>query len=242
VPAGSFTMGSPASENERLSNEGPQNRVTFSQQFAVGKFAVTVNQFAAFAQETGHNTDSECYTYEGDKLDKHSGRSWRNPGFSQSDSHPVVCINWYDAQAYVAWLSKKTGKRYRLLSEAEREYVARAGSTTPFWWGSAISTNQANYNGMGTMPVDSFQPNPWGLYQVHGNVWEWVEDCYKQHLWLGAPSDGSASRADNCSAAVVRGGSWNNYPRDLRSAGRIGFVSDWRVSASGFRLGRTLIP
>ena len=138
-------------------------------------------------------------------------------GYQPSDEgwgrgrRPVINVSWDDAKAYVAWLSNKTGKTYRLLSEAEREYVTRAGTTTPFWWGSSISTSQANYDGTNTygsgvkgefrhetLPVDSFQPNPWGLYQVHGNVWEWVEDCYHES-YAGAPSDGSAWTFEDCS-------------------------------------------
>jgi formylglycine-generating enzyme required for sulfatase activity len=174
-------------------------------------------------------------------------------GFAQSGSHPAVCINWDDAKAYVAWLSRKTGKTYRLLSEAEREYVARAGTTTPFWWGSTISTSQANYNGNHTygsgskgeyrektMPVGSFQPNPWGLYQVHGNVWEWVEDCWND-TYGGAPTDGSAWTSGDCSRRPDRGGSWGNPPRNLRSAVRSGSTTDLRHSAGGFRVARTLL-
>ena len=182
-------MGSPASEKERNSDEGPQHRVTFARQFAVGKFAVTFDEWDACVGDggcNGHRPEDEGW-----------GRGKR----------PVINVNWDDAKAYVAWLSRKTGKTYRLLSEAEREYVARAGTTTPFWWGSTISTSQANYDGNSTygsgskgeyrqktVPVDSFQPNPWGLYQVHGNVWEWTEDCYKDSYtrradrWLGLDS------------------------------------------------------
>ena len=242
APAGSFTMGSPASEVNRRPHESPQRRVTFSQQFAAGKFAVTVDQFAAFAQETGYDTGSECYTYEDGAWGKRSNRSWRNPGFAQRGSHPVVCVNWDDAEAYVAWLSGKTGKTYRLLSEAEREYVARAGTTTPFWWGSTISTSQANYNSSRkqTMPVGSFQPNPWGLYQVHGNVWEWVEDCYKDS-YAGAPTDGSVSTAGDCNRRLHRGGSWHNDSSYLRSADRYARPIDYRDYLLGFRVGRTLL-
>jgi formylglycine-generating enzyme required for sulfatase activity len=224
-----------------------------SKAFAVGKFAVTFDQFAAFVQETGHDAGSECYTGEADKWEKRSGRSWRNPGFARSGSHPAVCINWDDARAYVQWLSRKTGKTYRLLSEAEREYVARAGTTTPFWWGSTISTSQANYDGnytygngskgefrKRTMPVDSFSPNPWGLYQVHGNVWEWAEDCYK-NSYGGAPTDGSASTPGDCSRRVLRGGSWLSGPGFLRSAIRVRRTSDDRYVDIGFRVARTLV-
>ena len=171
-------MGSPASEPQKtLSDEGPQHRVTFARQFAVGKFAVTFDEWDACVADGG------CNGYR--PTDEGWGRGKR----------PVINVNWNDAKAYVAWLSQKTGKTYRLLSEAEREYVTRAGTTTPFWWGSSISTGQANYNGnqptaadqrasFGRRPFrsNSFQPNPWGLYQVHGNVWEWTEDCWNDAL------------------------------------------------------------
>ena len=235
VPAGSFTMGSPPNETDRSSDEGPQHLVRFSRQFAVGKFAVTFGEWDACVADGG------CNGYR--PSDSGWGRGQR----------PVINVNWDDAKAYVAWLSRKTGKSYRLLSEAEREYVARAGTTTPFWWGSTISTDQANYDGnyayssgsrgefrKKTVPVDSFQPNPWGLYQVHGNVWEWIEDCYKDN-YAGAPTDGSASTAGDCRYRVLRGGSWFNRPRDLRSADRVGLSTVNRHIILGFRVARTLI-
>jgi formylglycine-generating enzyme required for sulfatase activity len=152
--------------------------------------------------------------------------SWHAPGFFQDDSHPVVCIKLDDAKAYAGWLVQITGKPYRLLSEAEREYVARAGTTTPFWWGSSITPAQANYDGRlvykgggskgewrkSTVPVGSFEANPWGLYNVHGNVWEWCEDFWHDN-YSSAPLDGSAwLRAGDDSRRVIRGGSWYNGP------------------------------
>jgi formylglycine-generating enzyme required for sulfatase activity len=256
VPSGSFTMGSPPGEKDRYGFEGPQHRVTFARQFAVGKFPVTVDQFAAFVRETGYDAGQQCELYERGTWQKRSGRSWSNPGFVQGDSQPAVCISWDDASAYAAWLSHKTGKSYRLLSEAEREYVTRAGSTTPFWWGSSISTSQANYDGnysygsrskgefrRKTMPVDSFQPNPWGIYQVHGNIWEWVEDCWSEK-YNGAPTDGSAWTAGDCSQRVLRGGAWNSDPMFLRSGYRVarpGPGGGWRINDLGFRVARTLL-
>jgi formylglycine-generating enzyme required for sulfatase activity len=206
VPAGSFTMGSPDIEEGRIEEEGPQHRVTFGKSFGVGKFAVTFEEWDACVADGGCNG----YT----PSDEGWGRGRR----------PVINVSWDDANAYVGWLSRKTGKIYRLLSEAEREYVTRAGTTTPFWWGASISTQQANYNGnyaygaeatgvsrRQTVPVDSFQPNPWGLYQVHGNVWEWTEDCWHDD-YTGAPSDGSAWTSGGCSDRVIRGGAWYFYP------------------------------
>jgi len=250
VPDGSFTMGSPTSEAGRKDSEGPQHSVRIVKPFAVGKFHVTVDQFAAFVLETGYDA-SKCWTFEqGGKIREE--RSWRNPGFAQAGSHPAVCLNWLDTKAYVVWLAKKTGKDYRLLTEAEWEYAARAGTTTPFWWGASISTGQANYNGtytygggskgenrQRTVPVDSFQPNGFGLYQVHGNVWDWVEDCWHES-YVGSPLDGSAWKSGDCSHRVLRGGSWFGVVNFLRAAHRGGGIPGERYYYNGFRLGRTL--
>jgi formylglycine-generating enzyme required for sulfatase activity len=172
IPSGNFTMGSPESEPVRSESEGPQHLVRIEQTFSAGKFAVT------FADWDACVADGGCNAYRPD--DHGWGRGRR----------PVINVSWDDANAYVAWISRKTGKNYRLLSEAEREYVTRAGSTTPFWWGATISPELANYNGKyaygdgptgedrgRTLSVDSFQANPWGFYQIHGNVNEWTQDC-----------------------------------------------------------------
>jgi formylglycine-generating enzyme required for sulfatase activity len=257
VPAGSFTMGSPDGEAQWSGydgREGPQHRVTISRPFSVGKFPVTRGEFATFAAQTGHRMDGRCYAWSGKAGNSPSDRSWRSPGFDQTDRHPVVCVNWDDAKTYAAWLSTRTGRSYRLLTEAEREYVTRAGTTTPFWWGASISTDQANYNGdltygssakgeyrRKTLPVDSFAPNPWGLYQVHGNVYEWVEDCWNGS-YQNAPTDGSAWTTGECDHRVLRGGSWDGSPRVLRAAVRLTHSSVRRNNYAGFRLARTLGP
>jgi formylglycine-generating enzyme required for sulfatase activity len=234
VPAGSFTMGSPTTESDRFDNEGPQHLVTIGKPFAVGRFAVTFEEWDACVADGG------CNGYKPD--DKGWGRG----------RQPVINVSWADVKTYVAWLSRKTGKTYRLLSEAEREYVTRAGTTTPFWWGASISTSQANYDGnytygggskgeyrKQTLPVDSFQPNPFGLYQVHGNVYDWVEDCYNDS-YVGAPKDALAWLSGDCSRRILRGGSWFIYAKELRAARRGGTPSDTRDIYFGFRLGRTL--
>ncbi len=253
VPAGSFTMGSPESEPKRSSAEGPQHEVRIAKPFAVGRFAVTRDEFETFVKDSGHSLDRGCRIWTGSE-EQDSAGSFRSPGFAQTGSHPVVCVNWNDARAYVQWLSGKTGKSYRLLTEAEREYAARAGRQTAFWWGSSISTGQANYNGNGTyagsakgeyrqktLPVKSFQPNPWGLYQVHGNVWDWVEDC-----WVGnyneALADGSALTTGDCTSRVLRGGAWSSSPRVLRAACRDKYDPAIRYFALGLRVARTLTP
>ena len=225
VPAGSFTMGSPESE-ARTRFEGPQHRVTFSQSFAVGKFAVTFDEWDACVADGG------CNGYR--PSDENWGRGRR----------PAVNVSWDDAQTYLSWLNRKTGRDFHLLSEAQREYVTRAGTTTPFWWGSSISTSQANYRSNSrfpfrTAPVNSFQPNPWGLFQVHGNVYEWTQDCWNES-YSGAPTDGSAWTDGNCTSRVVRGGAWSSDPKFLRSAFRNVYVRVNRNPRYGFRIARHL--
>jgi formylglycine-generating enzyme required for sulfatase activity len=251
VPAGSFTMGASASEEVATERED-QVLVSLASPFAVGRFAVTKGEFAAFVAATAHNTDGPCYDLSTLETKGRTDRDWRAAGFLQNDRHPVVCVNWNDAKAYVGWLAASTGKSYRLLTETEREYVTRAGSTTAFWWGATISTDQANYNGnvtyaggpkgvrrKMTVPVDSFAPNHWGLYNVHGNVWDWTEDCWNATN-AGNPGDGTPRLTGDCSLRVLRGASWNNYPQTLRSARREKEPVNVRASRTGFRVARTL--
>jgi formylglycine-generating enzyme required for sulfatase activity len=240
VPAGSFTMGSPATERGRNGDEGPQHRVSFARPFAVGKFAVTFDQWEACLREGG------CNRYR--PADEGWGRGKR----------PVINVNWDDAKAYVAWLSRKTGKNYRLLSEAEREYVTRAGTTTPFWWGTSVAIDNARYDVFrgvgthystdrrgppdrirGTVPVESFDANYFGLYQVHGNVWDWTEDCWNDS-YRGAPADGSVRTSGICERRVVRGGSWIALPGELRAALRSYNDKGNRSNDVGLRVARSL--
>jgi formylglycine-generating enzyme required for sulfatase activity len=246
VPAGEFLMGSTPSEVAALTKKlGPnwerealQHKVTIPRAFAVGSFAVTFAEWDACVADRGCN-----------------GYQPKDEGWGR-DKQPVINVNWNDAKAYAAWLSRKTGRTYRLLSEAEREYATRAGTTAAFWWGPSISTSQANYNstltfagGTGgryrgkTVPVDSFASNPWGLYNVHGNVSEWAEDCWHDS-YQGAPTDGSAwtTLCTDGSRRVVRGGSWNSYSPDLRAALGLRSPTGSRGSSIGFRLARTLNP
>jgi formylglycine-generating enzyme required for sulfatase activity len=232
VPTGSFLMGSFDREPQRGSDEGPQHEVTISKVLAVGKFPVTVDDWEFCVTQGGCPGASAVAKW---------GRG----------AHPVINVSWDDAKTYVKWLSRHTGKTYRLLSEAEREYITRAGTTTPFWWGATISSDQANYDGTQrytdeppghfrgqTVPVDSFSPNPWGFYSVHGNSWEWVEDCYYDS-YEGAPSDGTARTGGDCSRRVLRGGSWASQPRNLRSAARYRLGPEVRGDWYGFRVART---
>jgi formylglycine-generating enzyme required for sulfatase activity len=260
VPAGEFMMGSPASEPQRESwsagSESPQHNVTIARPFAIARHAVTRGQFAVFARDAGHKTEGGAFVWTGTEWKQDPQASWRNPGFAQDDSHPVVCVNWDDAKAYVAWFSRQTERDYRLPTEGEWEYCCRAGSTTPFWWGSSITTAQANYHGnylyegggskgewrKATVPVSEFAGNPWGLFQAHGNVWEWCEDVWHA-TYDDAPMDGSAwLKPGDARVRVVRGGSWFSLPRALRSALRYRVSSEHRDFNLGFRVGRTLIP
>jgi formylglycine-generating enzyme required for sulfatase activity len=228
VPAGEFMMGSPTTEKGHSANEGPQRSVTIAKPFAVSKFAVTFADWDACVSAGGcpHISDS---------------------GFERG-TKPVINVRWDEAQQYGAWLSKMTGRPYRLLTETEWEYAARAGSTTAYFWGDQIGNGNANCNGCGshwdgrqTAPVGSFKPNAFGLHDMAGNAWQWVQDCYHDN-YNGAPTDGSAWANGHCSRRVVRGGSWGNVPQYLRSASRDWFSADDRDFHIGFRLGRTLTP
>ena len=231
VRAGSFMMGSPALETGRDGDESPIHEVTMAKPFAVGVYEVTFGEWDACVSEGGCN-----------------GRRPYDAGWGRG-TRPVIYVSWDDAQAYAGWLSEKTGKRYRLLSESEWEYVARGGTATRYWWGDSVGRGRANCNGCGsrwddklTAPVGSFAANGFGLHDVHGNVWEWVEDCGVRS-YVRAPSDGSAwTRRGGCSWRVVRGGSWALGPWSLRSANRYGYAAGSRYGSVGFRVARTLTP
>ncbi len=229
VPAGSFAMGSPPTEKDRDTRESPQHTVTFSRPFAVAKYELTFSDWDA------------CVTGGGCDGYKPNDQGW---GRGQQ---PVINVNWDDAQQYAAWLSKVTGKTYRLLSEAEYEYAARAGTTTAYPWGDDIGNNNANCNGCGskwdnrqTAPAGSFPSNKFGLYDMVGNIWGWTEDCV-HNSYDGAPADGSAwITGGDCSNRVLHGGSWNYAAVYLRSAFRGGHSTGTRDNYCGFRLARTL--
>jgi formylglycine-generating enzyme required for sulfatase activity len=230
IPAGEFLMGSPPEEVDRYKTEGPQHRVAIAQPFALGRYAVTFEDYDRYAEEA--------------KARKPEDRWGRG-------RQPVINVYWQEARAYCAWLSEQTGARYRLPSEAEWEYACRAGTASAFWWGDAISPEQANYDGnyayrnglkgvyrKQTLAVDTFAPNPFGLYQMHGNVWEWMEDGWHED-YQGAPDDGTAwLGAEGDDRRVVRGGAWSYYPQCLRSADRGG--DDAANGGVGFRLARAL--
>ena len=236
VPLGSFMMGSPDSEWGRFNNESPQRRVTIAEPFAVSVYEVTFGEWDACVNEGG------CNGYQP------HGEGWGRGG------RPVINVSWDDARAYVKWLSQRTGKRYRLLSESEWEYVARAGTMEPFHTGATISADQANYDSSytyvsgqkgryrgRTVQVGTFSPNAFGLHEVHGNVWEWTQDCWNED-YTGAPADNRAWETGECEQRVLRGGSWGDVPWLLRSADRGKNEPGIRDPKIGFRIARTLTP
>jgi formylglycine-generating enzyme len=257
VPRGNFLMGS----DQGKTDETPPHRVTFAKSFAAGKFSVTRGEFAAFVNETGYRTEGGCNVFVSSGWQLLSDRSWRSPGFDQDDRHPVVCTNGNDAKAFVAWLSRKTASRYRLLTEAEWEYAARAGTTTVYYFGDNPDVicryaNGADLTGaekfsnwpaakcrdgyIYTSPVGTFEPNAWGLHDAVGNVRQRVADCYNDG-YSGAPTDGSAWMAGSCDRQVLRGGSWSSDPFELRSASRDqGAPFEYRYDNYGFRVAREI--
>ena len=269
LPAGEFLMGSSDADIERdvaaagllftrffarsgIEAEAPQHRVRFGDKFAVGKYPVTASQFREFFQQAHYQMATGCDVSSLERI--RSDANWLNPMLQQSDQDPVVCVNWSDAKAYVQWLNKKilvgiddSGKGpYRLLSEAEWEYAARAGTTTARWWGNDIGQNNAACEGCGsawdgkrTAPVGSFRPNQFGLYDMLGNVFQVTDDCWHNNF-DGAPADGSAWLSGRCDERVIRGGAFATPPSPVRSAAR----GHWdpavtRTSDSGFRVART---
>ncbi|CAK0773213.1 formylglycine-generating enzyme [uncultured Gammaproteobacteria bacterium] len=262
TPPGVFVMGSPEDEVGRKPDEGPQRRVAITTPLAVGRYEVTRGEFSAFVRETKHVTATGCYVFSGSEWREDERRTWRKPGYDQSEHHPVVCVSWQDAQAYVLWLRTKTRLPYRLPSEAEWEYLARAGTNTPYATGFWLTPESANYNLLlaasigapGSAPppsaatlrgrghpvdVGTYPANPFGLSDMHGNVWEWVEDCYHDG-YAAAPPDSRAWVHPGCEVRTLRGGSWLNAPIDLRSADRSRSSPDDRSSNIGFRVVRPL--
>jgi formylglycine-generating enzyme required for sulfatase activity/DNA-binding winged helix-turn-helix (wHTH) protein len=264
LPVGEFMMGSLKDEPGRQVAEGLPRRVVIPKRIAIGKFEVTVDQFSAFASETRMAVGDACQMIV--RIDG-SGRSpwgppeasFRQPGFEVSGSQPVVCISWHEAQAYVAWLSRRTGKPYRLPTETEWEYAARAGTSTIYsfgddetalcgyarfadlgsafeWRGGCRSDTVAH----GPIPVGSLKPNPWGVFDMHGNAWEWVEDCWTPNA-SEKPTDGSAfSRPGGCEVGVMRGGGWAAPYTKLRSATRFPTRATSHYYHLGFRVALSL--
>ncbi len=275
IPPGSFEMGlSPDAEiregapSRGVGYSAPPHMVTIGYSFSLGRFEVTRDQFAAFVRATGHQTGSSCEILQADgTFVGNAGSGWRNPGFAQTGDDPVVCVNRADAQAYAAWLSRLTGFAYRLPSEAEWEYAARAGATSLRTWGderegACVHANVADTSFPDVLrgertptlvfgctdghayaaPVGRFRANAFGLHDVLGNVWEFVADCWNE-TYLGAPTDGRAwTEQGNCDQQIARGGSWASYPWTLHLAFRTRTGASSRSNTRGFRIARQNSP
>lgn len=261
VPSGQFIMGTADSEVGRLQNEGPQREVTISKSFAVSRHEVTVGQYRQFSEATNRGVkNNNCVVVTGLRGGEPvQGKSWDDPNYEQGEDHPVACISWNDSQDFIAWLAEKTGKSYRFLTEAEWEYVARAGTSTRYHFGNdekdlcdyanvpdltakaEMAKNEGwspwlyvdcnDGYGIQSAPVGSYKPNAFDVYDMHGNVWEWVEDCYDDSF-VGAPKDGSARVSESDCDYVVRGGSLSAPVAASRSAMRFAGVTELRGAAA----------
>lgn len=271
VPAGSFIMGSPLSEQGRQYDEGEQHIVEIKRDFSIGKYEVTVAEYSSFVSDTNYNEADGCFirtelptsvirvpTDDGSLPGwrKDPNFSWRNPGFRQEGDHPVTCVSWLDANAYAEWLSRKTGGVYRLLSDAEWEYAARAGTTTARYWGESAAHGCSYANGADitlrpeypewpiadcddgyvyTSTVGSFTANEFGLHDMLGNSLEWVGDCWTE---VHNTSVRMAILDGDCSRRALRGGSWYDGPKMLRAANRYGYSQIAKNYSLGFRIAK----
>lgn len=240
IPAGQFDMGTSeedirrwgvAPTNRTIGWQQPQHRVTIAYSFALGETPVARADYARFAREVG---------------EKVAGIGWESTGLRQTDNDPVVRVSWDEATAYADWLSHRTGKRYRLPSEAEWEYAARSGTTTAYWWGDDAGVNRtvcddcgSEWDGKGTAPVRQFPPNPFGLYDMLGQMFEWTRDCWNDQ-YRGAPADGSPWMTGDCAVHPSRGGSWNLDARIARASQRARDDHDYQGNMVGFRVARDL--
>ena len=245
----------------------PQHTVTIARPFAIARYPVTRAEYERFVVATNHPSTANCWSWNqaADRYEHQPLLTWRNPGFAQTPRDPVVCVSWHDAKAYVAWLSRVAKESYRLPSESEREYATRAGANTAWPWGDATNAicDYANVSDLSrlavhthtqrswqtlfdcedgfvyTAPVGSFEPNALGLYDTLGNVWEWVEDCFRDS-YAGAPGDGAAATVGDCDQRTLRGGSWFTLTFLNRPAARYGAAPTDRSGHIGFRVARTL--
>jgi formylglycine-generating enzyme required for sulfatase activity len=264
IPAGRFTMGVAPGEEDREQLAPPfrgrsePRRVVAVRAFAAGRFEITRGEYRAFAEATARLHDG-CFAWRGGAFALDPARSWRDTGFAQDDRHPVTCVSWEDATAYAAWLSARTGKNYRLLTEAEWEYAARAGTATSRYWGDDPGHACVHANGADrttatrvpgdadwsstacddghayTAPVGSLRANAFGLHDMLGNAGEWTQDCWNGN-YAGAPTDGGAAIDGDCALRAVRGGSWDDAPAGLRAAYRVGSPTTVRLYSRGFRV------
>jgi formylglycine-generating enzyme required for sulfatase activity len=250
LPATSFMMGTVADEEitEQIPDRyrgraQPRHEVRLGRLFAVSRTEITRTDYARFVTATHHHGEG-CWTFDQGRWLLRLDLSWHNPGFAQSEQDPVVCVSWNDATTYTRWLAEQTGHPYRLLSEAEWEFAARAGSATTRPWGITIGRDYANCNAcgsrwdnQGTAPAGSFPANAYGLVEMLGNVAEWVDDCWHENYY-GAPTTGASWLNGECPSRVLRGGSWREFPSTIRPAHRDRELPDFRGNHIGFRIAR----
>ena len=262
IPAGSVTPAAVNGDPALSSLEQPSEPISIAGAIGIGKYEVSRGQFAQFVQASGYVASASCFAWNGSRYEKDPSKDWRNPGFEQSDRDPVICVNWRDAKAYTDWLSQKTGKHYRLPTEAEWEYAARAGNRAPRPWGDraneacryanvADASAKRDVPGIGvwtfhqcddhhayTAPAGSYRPNAFGLYDMLGNAWEWTEDCLNEES-ASAPADDRDRSSGECGRRVLRGGAWVDSPAFVRYDFRFFIGSDDRDFYIGFRVART---
>ena len=252
IPAGTFHRGDTTGKGQ--TDERPTRDVTLPG-FWMMRTEVTRGMYRRFVTDSGHDSGNSCWVHEGDWKEK-NGLDWRAPGFRQDDSHPVTCVNWHDARAFSDWLNRSTGEKFRLPSEAEWEYAARAGSNSTRYMGEnalalcshanaadrralkdypGFAVNDCDDGYTRTAPVASYTASPWGLYDIYGNVWEWVEDCW-QSSYRGTPVDGTAHAGGDCSRRGFRGGGYGDIPHFARSTLRNRGLAIHRKDDIGFRL------
>ena len=264
IPKGTATLGSEPWEQGRLPFEGPIRQVKIDYQLAVAKTEVTRAQFGEFIKTTGYVPvdNSKCNSWNPTGfLGYVRWHTWENPGFLQEETHPVICVSWRDATAFAEWLSKKTGRTYRLLSSAEFEYALRGGTRGPWFWGTSSAEACAYANVadltfrrfyqfdapfdcddkyMNTSPVGIFKPNPFGLHDMLGNAWEWTDDCGRENV-ANPPTDGSPwTEGGNCKQRVVRSGSWVTGTGAVRAAAQYYLGDDYHSQIAGFRVATVL--
>lgn len=262
IAPGSLTVATPESVAGLTGHGEPRRTLAIPSAIGMGKYEVTRAQFAHFVRESGHAVSGGCFVWSDGKYVQNASRDWRHPGFAQTDKDPVVCVNWNDAKAYTEWLTKQTGKRYRLPTEAEWEYAARAGSQRPQPWGKKASAacryanvadasakrkvpgtaswtfHTCNDKHAYTAPVGSYRPNAYGLYDMMGNVWEWTEECWKEE-GPNAASNGRGGPGAECGERVLRGGSWVDSPAFVRYDFRFRIGAGDHDCYIGFRVART---
>ncbi|MFN4355199.1 formylglycine-generating enzyme family protein [Parvibaculum sp.] len=257
LEGGSFMRGAESGDPAADESEQPHHEVNIERPFAIAAHHVTVKDFDAFTAATGHETGPGCYAFTDDGWRMDENANWRAPGFLQTPLDPVVCVSWHDATAYAAWMSARTGKTYRLPSEAEWEFAARGGFKEGNFWGddgtqvctfanvnditaknkTAKAAENCTDGFLYTSPAGHFRPNPFGIHDAIGNAWVWLADCWHGD-YRTSPRDGSAHLADNCERRVLRGGSWTDTPGPVRIGARESRPSHGRYSIAGFRLSR----